>query len=508
MIKTSKTKERDIADSINIWKRNPQVFVEECIGGKPSNQQEEGLYWVGALAQAKLKRATGAATPGEIELSKKLGISIRSGHGLGKDCFSAWVSWWLLTCFGNEKESPRGRATAPTAPQLRSILWAELRKWMDRSPLLTQIMGYQSERIYLKEKKDTWYFEARTATVKGTLDEQGEALAGMHAPWMMFLIDEASGCPDGVFKPMEGAFTGLMNFALLIGNPTKSTGYFADSHNKYRDFWIPLHWDCEKSNLDTVLCNTGVQDYCERMAKKYGRDSNIYRIRVRGDFPVAESNVLIPYNWIETAIDREITPDENDPKLKGLDVGGGGDKTILLTRKGKLVLSLEEYDEADTMKVVGWAARNLAMDDDYNMAFVDPIGLGAGVYDRLQEMGIPNIEAVDVRRTPDDEDKFFSVRDEIAWRVREDFEKGVISIPNDEEFIGELASIRIDDKKLDSKGLIKVESKKSMRDRGLESPNKFDALALTYFFGDETYKLTTAKQKKTKPDKSLTWKVV
>ena len=157
------------------------------------------------------------------------------------------------------------------------------------------------------------------------------------------------------------------------------------------------------------------------------------------------------------------------------------------------------------MQVVGWIMRELSY-EYYDMAFIDPIGLGAGVYDRLNELGVERLYPVDVRGESSNP-ACFRLRDEIFWTLREQFEKGIIKIPDDEELIGELSTIKYADTDR-TKGLIKIESKFDMRKRGVASPNKADALALTYYFGDQTYKSIGKDIGQRKPKPAPNWRIV
>lgn len=481
---------------ITRWKFNPVLFVKECIEAKPSNQQVLFLNTVGEMAQARIKSSQRLPlSRRELTLSKRMGISIKSGHGTGKDCCLAWVYLWLLTCFPFAK----GLVTAPTSHQLRDVLWSEINKWIKKSPVLNDTIEWQSERIFVRGHKEGWFVTARTANVKGTEEQQGEALAGLHADYMIMACDESSGIPRGVFTPLEGALTGIMNFAILISNPTRSSGYFFDSQTTDKDRWECFTWNSEDSSIVS-------RDYIERMKAKYGSDSNMYRIRVLGEFPLSDSHTLIPYEWVQRAVEeyggQEDLPEKNFV-LRGFDIGGGGDKTVMVERSGNRVTDIQEYDSSDTMKVTGWIMKELA-DDDYNMAFIDPIGIGAGVYDRLMELGVRNLYPVDVRQSSGDS-SCAMLRDEIFWRLRKQFENGTLTIPDDEELIGELTTIQYDLK--DSTGKIKIESKRDIRKRGLASPNKADALALTYFFGDSTYKSLGKGLGGKKPYKAINWRV-
>jgi len=175
--------------------------------------------------------------------------------------------------------------------------------------------------------------------------------------------------------------------------------------------------------------------------------------------------------------------DKFDPLKKGVDVGGGGDTTEICTRQGGLVGPFKTKDEEDTMKTAAWIEADI-IEDEPDEVCLDNVGLGRGVYDRLRDFG-RKIRGINVRNTAFDSRKFFQMRDELCWRLRAEFEQGSIAIPNDDELMEQLSQPGFE---LNSSGQIVVESKKKMKAKGMPSPNKFDALMLTYFTNDKSYR--------------------
>ena len=447
-----------------------------------TGQQEKGFVELGKLITAKLKAVKQEElTEEEKVYARKIGISIMSGQGTGKDAFASLVCWFFLYCFSNCKIP----CTAPTSHQLKDVLWAEMSKWMRKSrsldpkdktgpKILEHIFELQIERIFLKEKKGKeWFAAARTVNAKASADEQAETLAGFHEDYMLFIIDEASGIPDPVFKPIEGTLTGKLNIVLMIFNPTRSKGFAAESQYGDRERWITLRWNAEESEIVS-------REHIENMASKYGRDSNPFRIRVLGLPPLSDTDTLIPWDWIMDAVDREITPLKDDPVVKGVDVGAGGDKSVIATRQGGKITKLKRLNTKDTMELVGWVVNEMDI-DEAKAAYVDVIGIGQGVVDRLRETHGKRIYAVDARRTPRNPERFLKTRDELWWNLRERFEEGTISIPDDRELIDQLGSIKY---KPDSQGRIKIEGKDEMRRRGMQSPDEADAVCLTFWQKD------------------------
>jgi hypothetical protein len=470
--------------------------IEFADGEGPTPQQEQLLNLVSKMVKAKIASAEGrinSLSNHERSLSKKIGIAIKSGHGTGKDTCLSWIYYCLMVCY----PFFRGLVTAPTAAQLKRNLWSEFSKWRRKSKIIQESIEIETDLVYNREHKKEWFIQSRTCNPKSSEDEQAETLSGTHSKYMLVGIDEASSVPRPVFKPLESTLTGFMNFALMIGNPTRGHGYFYDAFNNDIKNWETITWSSEESPIVS-------RDFIERMESKYGKDSNMYRVRVLGEFPITDTTSLIPYSWVMAAVDREIEIDKGAPIIKGIDVGGSGDPSIILTREGSVVTDIREFSNPDTMETAAWIMKEL-VGSDYNIAYIDPIGLGAGVYDRLRQWGVRDLEPIDVRMESSNPD-YFRLRDELFMRVREKFERGIIKIPDDLELIGELSTIRYDDPDR-TKGKIKIESKHNMRKRNVESPNKADALAYTYRFDDVVYQNmpdVTHKQRPITPN----WKVI
>src|SRR6185503_11337335 len=164
---------------------------------------------------------------------------------------------------------------------------------------------WTSEKFFLKASPQESFAVARTSR-----PENPEALQGFHSDNILFLIDEASGVVDEVFQVAEGALSSEGAFVLMAANPTKTQGYFYDSHHRMRGSWATMHVNGED-------CKRVSHQYIEDMAKKWGRESSIYKIRVKGEFAGTPDGV-IPLDLIQAAINRDIKP--HGPIRWGVDV--------------------------------------------------------------------------------------------------------------------------------------------------------------------------------------------
>jgi hypothetical protein len=257
----------------------------------------------------------------------------------------------------------------------------------------------------------------------------------------------------------------------MAANPTREEGYFYDSHHKMRDRWAALHWDGEQSPMVS-------RQYVDDMRAKYGVDSPIYQVRVKGNFATATDGV-IPLSLCEAARVREVQPIASAPVIWGLDVARfGDDSTALAKRKGNVQLEpTREWYGLDTMQVAGMIAAEYRDAREKPWCInVDVIGIGAGVVDRLEELGLP-VRGINVAESASASIKYMRLRDELWFLGREWLEARDCRLAEDDELVGELVTAKY---KIESSGKIKVESKDDMKKRGVASPNRADAWLLTF----------------------------
>lgn len=221
--------------------------------------------------------------------------------------------------------------------------------------------------------------------------------------------------------------------------------------------------------------------YSLDMAAKYGATSNIYRVRVMGEFPTSEDDVVIPLELCEEAIAREVEPVDSAPLVWGVDVARfGDDRTTLVARKGNVQWAkCQSWRGKDTMQVAGIikslydTAWRTDIPDQIN---VDTIGIGAGVLDRLWELGLP-VKGVNVSESPAIGERYNKLRDELWFKAREWLEERDCKLLDDDDLIGELTAPKY---AFTSNGKLKVEAKDEMKKRGLPSPDLADAWIMTF----------------------------
>lgn len=431
---------------------HPVDYVKEVVGATPDDKQAEIL----------------------TSCSKNQLTSVRSGHGVGKSTVESWVIKWFMY----SHPFPKVPCTAPTQHQLHDILWAELNKW-NRQAADSYLFEWTDKRFYHKAHREEWFAVPRTAT-------QPDALQGFHAEHVFYVIDEASGVADKIFEPVLGALSTEGAGLLACGNPTQLAGWFYDSHNKNRGLYNTFHIDGRNSQRVSKA-------YIQMIIEMFGEDSDVFRVRVAGEFPKAMPDSFIPMAWVErnsTKVPLILVPRQIDI---GVDVARyGDDESVLCPLFDKKYQQKPEiYNHNDTMELTG---RTVQMVERYNEKYncrptqikVDCDGLGVGVYDRLREI-IKQRRWKHVKvyeghfggtggRLKTEDPVSFANSTGLMWGiVREELRTNKLVLWEDNHQMSQLSNRKY---RVNSDGEIELERKEDMKKRGLKSPDRADALVL------------------------------
>lgn len=428
---------------VSIYSRDWVRLVREVLGGDPDEKQQEVLR---------------AVQNGERR------VSIRSGHGVGKTTVLAWcIICHILTRFPQKTQ-----VTAPTSKQLFDALAAEVKAWIGHlTPEMQSLFEIKSDRIELVAAPQESFVSFTTSSA-----ETPEALAGVHSEHVLLVADEASGVHQKVFEAAAGSMSGHNATTLLAGNPVRTGGMFFDTFHKLADQWHTIHISCIGHPRITP-------DFIEDMRRRYGEESNQFRVRVLGEFPAADDDTIIPRALLDAALDRDVRPTNVRP-IWGLDIARfGADASALAKRKGNVLLEpVKEKRGYDTMMVTGWVKAEWDATppaDRPEEILIDVIGIGAGVVDRLTELGLP-ARGINVAELPAMTDRYRNLRSELWFKGREWFESRDCNIKGDRKLVAELAPQKF---KYHSNGKFEAYSKADMKKLGYPSPNRADAFLLT-----------------------------
>ena len=358
-----------IGEFLERYGNDPRSFVQEVLGVEPDGWQGQVLDWIGS---------------GERR------ISCVSGHGVGKSSCASWAMVWHLLC----KYPQKTVVTAPTVGQLQDALATECKRWINELPgALQEQIEVLTETIRLRGAPAESFISFRVSRA-----ETPEALAGIHSDHVLLVVDEASGVPEGVYETAAGSMSGERATTILLGNPVRSTGFFHSTQTRLANYWKTIKVSC----LDSPRVSA---DYIEDMKNRYGEDTNPYRVRVLGEFPIEDDDTIIPRGLVESAIERDLRGIDG-PVVVGVDIARrGGDASTICVRQGRRVVgeAIAARKGMDLMQVAGWIRKEL--DGLRQSGFVieevllDSVGMGAGVMDRLLEEGV-EVRGVNVGESP------------------------------------------------------------------------------------------------------------
>lgn len=401
-------------------------------------------------------------------------VSVKSGHGVGKSALESWIIWWYIST----RPYPKILCTAPTKHQLHDILWAEVSKWKRNSKSLDEDFEWTSEKIYLKGSQEEWFAIARTSN-------KPDALQGTHAEHVLIIIDEASGVPDIVFEPVLGSMSTIDAKLLMCGNPTQLVGFFYESHTTKRELY-------KTHTIDGSKCERVDKNYVQTIIDMFGKDSDVYRVRVAGEFPKSNPDSFIGLDMIRT--EKKVIDVVESIDL-GVDVARyGDDESVVATTYNKSqVEKLNVFKHNDTMRLTGQIVNIIKM---LNLKYpsiivrvkIDCDGLGVGVYDRLKEVIVEkNLKAKAIEchfggkggKVSYDEPIEYYNSTGIMWgTLRSKLKNNEITIPNNEELIKQITNRKYF---INSDGTIKLERKEDMKKRNVHSPDRADAVVLSLY---------------------------
>lgn len=412
----------------------------------------------------------------KLNLDEVIREARASGHGIGKSAEVSWIIEWAIMT----KMDTRGVVTANTDTQLRTKTWAELAKWHGMlNPMLQQMFKLTATAIYSTApgKEKTWRIDAIPNSKTNPAGFAGLHNAGKR---VLIIYDEASEIDDIIWDTSEGATTDANTEIIwcVYGNPTKPAGRFKEVMiGKLQHLWNSEQIDSRKvkrTNKATIA----------EWVKAWGEDSDFVRVRVRGMFPRTGTRQLISSEDVQNARRRDPGYIASDPLVAGLDVARfGDDRSVLVARRGRDARTIpkKEWRGIDTMELATQVAQ-WCREMKPDALFIDMGTFGAGVYDRLVQLRIPNVYGIDFGGASSTTE-FNGVSVRVAnpraamWvNMREWLKVGAID--DDAQLEEELTGVQYGLAGAESS--VMLEPKEMLKDRIGRSPDHADALCLTF----------------------------
>jgi hypothetical protein len=430
-----------LAELLSYYKANPITAIESLFSVILDEQQKE-------LVRCSTKQHSR--------------VAVKSSQGAGKTATLVWLSlFFLLT-----DEDCRILVTAPSSQLLSRVFHSEFLKWHSKMPKMFQ--------DFFEILKESVYIKGRPYQILNMVTGSPSnltSLQGGHSASYTVIGDEANGLNEEVFDTLLGTLgSSAISRFIMTANPIQNHGRFYEIFAKDNPRWDKLTFNAIDSAQST---DAWISD----MAAQYGEDSDNYKMRVLGEFGRFGENQFFDSTVIDTATSLSLSESSyiNYPRISGLDIARfGADSTVFTTRQGPKLLDITEYKGLSTMEV---AAKGI---DYYHKWYpvsimCDSIGVGAGTYDRMNELGLP-VKEVIVSNKPSDPRTYGNLRAQIYGEMR-DWLYNNADIIDHPELLSQLNGTAYT---YNNKMQIMLLTKKEIKRMGLPSPDITDSLALTF----------------------------
>jgi phage terminase large subunit len=402
-------------------------------------------------------------------------VAVKACHASGKTFVAAVAVLWFVTRYRDGIVV----TTAPTWTQVEKLLWGEIHR------------AVQASRIAFPQLNKTELRLGPRNYAIGLSTNEGVRFQGFHGR-VLIVVDEAPGVKADIWEAIEGIRAGGDVRVLALGNPTIASGPFHDAFTSNRDGWGTFTISAfDSPNLDGLSLDDLLAlpdpalDHCPRpylvtrrwVREKYaewGPGHPLWEARVLGQFPTQAEDALISLSWLEEAA-RRTAGDRGGRLSAGLDVAGPGeDETVLVIAEGGGIIGQHAWADHDPRGAV--VAALAPYRHRLDVVNVDAAGIGYYLAKHLQDVGYP-VRPVNVAERSSDRERYANLKAEFYWGLRQRFQAGDVAGLTDERTIGQLAGIRY---RHTARGQVEIERKEDARKRGVNSPDRAEAVMLAF----------------------------
>jgi len=436
---------KDVGKIIEKYQRDPLLWLKDTYGVELWDKQKEIFMSVWENRRTAVKSC------------------YASGKSFLAGCLAlAFVHLWV---------DSKTATTAPSKRQLQNI-WDPIHQLHDRAraPIGSELLRHE-----LRCGPGWW--------AVGFTTNMPERVQGMHAPKVLLIVDESAGIEAEIHERLDALMTGDYCHRLDIGNPHDPSGHFYELFHRddVNTFTISAFDTPNIQAGQEVVPGLVTDIWVEEKRRQYGEDSPMWMSEVLGEFPPSSEDQLIPLQWVKAAQERwnETEIPQLEPVYAVDPAGGGMAEDVLCTRVGNYVFPIRAWSGLAGPELVGAMSQHI---DPRYPVHIDSIGVGYNLVGiaRMKDLyAIP----VNVRETPKDPERFLNLRAELYWKLRDALDPDgdiQFALPDDQLLASQLTAIKY---KFNAKGKIQIESKEEMASRGLPSPDRADALAMTFMRG-------------------------
>lgn len=444
------------------WRADIKVFAREGMNFDFTWQQEELLDVLQLEAWLPVEQ-------------RKKRVAIRSGQGPGKTAISVIAALWRCLRYPDALCI----VTSPSMRQCKQWVDECQRLLKDAHPILQRHIKCYGTKVEIGGSK-MWGIRTATAT-------RSENLQGIHEKRLTFIADEASGVSRAIIETIKGTLSNPDALFIQIGNPNTTDCAFYDCFTQHADQWYRLHWNAEDTARDYPhLVSPGRN---RQLEWEYGRDSDVYRIRVLGEFPQSDPSSVLSLEDLMVCTRTNllgcasITDMIEVNHAISLDYARyGSDESVVARRSGLAIVDWKVFTKIDPRVVTDYAFR-LQYDsnwrDDQCWFIPDAGGMGQGVVHSFHESG-KQVHEFHTQSRAADSMMFADQYSEAWWAFRQLVREHICRIPNDARLLKQLSTRQY---YTDRKGKLKVETKDEWRDRTetTESPDRADAIVMAFY---------------------------
>jgi|MTBAKMStandDraft_1061839.scaffolds.fasta_scaffold01887_7 hypothetical protein len=450
----------------------------------------------------------------------------KSANATGKTHAAARVAVWWYKVFENCQIYS---AAAPPESNLKKLLWGEIGEIIENHPSLFE--ADEKKTLHVAKGANS-FLTGVSIPASGTAAQREAKFSGKHSPHLLFIIDEGDAVPDEVYKGIESCMSGGHARLLIMFNPRAEQG---EAYRMVRDgranvvslsaFNHPNVLTGEDQMPGAVTREATVRrinQWCRPLTGQEKPDSNCFELpsflegctatdqagrqfaplqlgyfkivepafsyMVLGQYPALGNTQLISREWLSRARARwdayvaehgEIPP-QGTSAIMGQDVGEfGTDANVSCFRYGGYVEQLISWSGVDPI-VTGSRAAAEYKSRRVRFCSVDGTGVGAGVAPQMKMEGC-KAHSVKVAASPTERTElgeFKNLRSQLWWACREWLRTDTgAMLPPDEPLIEELATPTYEVRN----GKIEVMRKETMRELLKRSPDRADALCMTFY---------------------------
>ena len=381
-------------------------------------------------------------------------VALKAANGSGKTSIvaAAAVVWHLLRFPESLVVS-----TAGVYRQVEDQLWPRIRKYV------TGLGGAEAGwEVFSSELR-----YANGARAIGFSTNDAGKFEGWHKQGpsenLLMIVDEAKTVPDAIFEAIERCQPSRL---LMMSSPGSTSGAFYKAFTKEAALW-------QTFTVTAFDCPHLSKEWIDQQIEKWGSGHPLIRSMIYGEFMDGSNEALIIQpQTLQKALSKlpELEP---GGRAAFCDFAAGGDENVFALRVGNDIKVLTSWRDRDTVSAIGrfiveFKKENLRADEIY----ADAGGMGIPMCDMLREAGY-DVHRVNNGDRAYNDDQFANRGSELWFNAARQIEKNDIRLPQDELLFTQLTTRRA---KTNIRGKLMAEPKDEMRQRGLGSPDRADAV--------------------------------